>query len=618
MIKLRLFLIIFILTIFPFNINAQTKVQGYVERGGKTIQTSSTISHKVQGSYPNSTVTVKLHGTSTLATLGSDESMTPKSNPFNADSNGYYFFYIEEGRYDLTFSGSGISIPFTHADLLVEQSGSSFLIDPKASPYNAKCDGVTDDTVAFNTAFTAAPNGSTVIIPVGQCIVTGPAATSIFTITKSLNIIGLGSGSMMLFKTGTPTNVTMFHLRPPPTGAVGPPSGTVGTIAGINNNSFQFSNFTIAAQTPGEGGIAILTDIYASGSYMELFDMNKMRIYPTGSWSYEFRNNNGAGAGNELNGSQQVRIRDNVFWNGMKALYASDTWDIEHNAFREGDNGIEIAFGSGVSGFNFSKNVVVAKGGMNIRNGFNVIIRDNYFEAYVPGTAGTNSAYLNLSGDIGQIQGAVITGNNFTALNGLLIDMLRIDNATNVSIISNYYPSITPTRNSIVTTVSAAGVYSCNNFGAATAFQSHSTGSLQQCLTSFTSPFKFTGHSGVTNFQTDQLTMGTNPATFGDFRVKNGFTIYSRNAANNNNFEVLATSSDDGVNLGNGGNVVRIMAFGGTLGGRIEIQPRTFENLGTPVNGTMSWCSNCTEADPCATGGTGSFAKRQNSRWKCN
>ena len=44
----------------------------------------------------------------------------------------------------------------------------------------------------------------------------------------------------------------------------------------------------------------------------------------------------------------------------------------------------------------------------------------------------------------------------------------------------------------------------------------------------------------------------------------------------------------------------------------------TFANLGASGNGALAYCSDCTEADPCAGAGTGSFAKRQNNRWKCN
>lgn len=45
---------------------------------------------------------------------------------------------------------------------------------------------------------------------------------------------------------------------------------------------------------------------------------------------------------------------------------------------------------------------------------------------------------------------------------------------------------------------------------------------------------------------------------------------------------------------------------------------RAFAALGTPSNGTMTYCSDCTIANPCAGGGTGAIAKRLNGAWVCN
>ena len=44
----------------------------------------------------------------------------------------------------------------------------------------------------------------------------------------------------------------------------------------------------------------------------------------------------------------------------------------------------------------------------------------------------------------------------------------------------------------------------------------------------------------------------------------------------------------------------------------------TFSNLGTPVNGTVYYCPDCTIASTCAGSGTGAVAKRLNSTWVCN
>ena len=53
------------------------------------------------------TVTVKLAGTSTLATLYSDNGVTPKANPFVNEADGSFKFYAPRGRYDLTFQKAG-------------------------------------------------------------------------------------------------------------------------------------------------------------------------------------------------------------------------------------------------------------------------------------------------------------------------------------------------------------------------------------------------------------------------------------------------------------------------------------------------------------------------------
>lgn len=44
----------------------------------------------------------------------------------------------------------------------------------------------------------------------------------------------------------------------------------------------------------------------------------------------------------------------------------------------------------------------------------------------------------------------------------------------------------------------------------------------------------------------------------------------------------------------------------------------TFANLGTPANGSVVYCSDCTKATPCAGSGNGALAKRLNGAWDCD
>jgi hypothetical protein len=51
---------------------------------------------------------------------------------------------------------------------------------------------------------------------------------------------------------------------------------------------------------------------------------------------------------------------------------------------------------------------------------------------------------------------------------------------------------------------------------------------------------------------------------------------------------------------------------------KIVIGSVPFASLGTPVNGTIVYCPDCTIANPCAGAGTGALAKRINGVWVCN
>lgn len=92
------------------------KYQGLATAGNIQVSSGGVGStNKVLGSYTAATVSVYLTGTVTLATLYSDSSLTPKSNPFTVTAEGYYEFYTAPGTYDLRFSGTGVATPFTRS-----------------------------------------------------------------------------------------------------------------------------------------------------------------------------------------------------------------------------------------------------------------------------------------------------------------------------------------------------------------------------------------------------------------------------------------------------------------------------------------------------------------------
>lgn len=54
-------------------------------------------------------VTVRIAGTVTAATIYSDDGTTPKANPFTNDSNGSLEFYAANGRYTIVLSKGGVT-----------------------------------------------------------------------------------------------------------------------------------------------------------------------------------------------------------------------------------------------------------------------------------------------------------------------------------------------------------------------------------------------------------------------------------------------------------------------------------------------------------------------------
>jgi len=52
--------------------------------------------------------------------------------------------------------------------------------------------------------------------------------------------------------------------------------------------------------------------------------------------------------------------------------------------------------------------------------------------------------------------------------------------------------------------------------------------------------------------------------------------------------------------------------------GRVYPVSVAFASLGTPSNGAVVYCSDCTKATPCAGSGNGALAKRLNGAWDCD
>lgn len=109
---------------------ARALTQGWVEQGGNVVTTDGRVSTTlVQRSYSQATVTVFNAGTAVLATIFSTEGGGALANPFVSDANGKWQFWADQGRYDIQFSGSAITAPYTYFAVEVIPSIAS-VVDP--------------------------------------------------------------------------------------------------------------------------------------------------------------------------------------------------------------------------------------------------------------------------------------------------------------------------------------------------------------------------------------------------------------------------------------------------------------------------------------------------------
>lgn len=160
-------------------------------------------------------VTVTVTATGALATIYADNGVTTKDNPLTTDPTGYFEFYAANGRYTLTITGGFLNTKAIQ-DVLLEDitgTGSSLVgfshsdtnpagsigakahqvIHVKDAPYNAACDGVTDDTTAVNAAITAAFSAG-----VGEVRFSGTLLASQITLKRFVVLSGDGVGTSEL------------------------------------------------------------------------------------------------------------------------------------------------------------------------------------------------------------------------------------------------------------------------------------------------------------------------------------------------------------------------------------------------------------------------------------
>lgn len=216
-----------ILTVLTPVASAYNRVQGWCEQGNKTItvagNTSST-NTPVQRSFPRCTVTVYLVGTTTPATIYSTDGGVSLANPFSADANGYWGFFVADGKYDLMFSAGGIPVPFTQGthgsiDPDFESTITGYVVRTKnakladiisVKDFGAVGDGSHDDTTAIANALTYSLIDNTT--KTYKCVFFPPGLYTTTAAMSSTHQLCLFGNIARIKYTGSGTITNMFSL----------------------------------------------------------------------------------------------------------------------------------------------------------------------------------------------------------------------------------------------------------------------------------------------------------------------------------------------------------------------------------------------------------------------
>lgn len=159
--RLRLLMVLLLVWILsPAAASARQRLSGSCEQGGAgiTLGESGSSGAKSTRDFAACTVTVYVAATTRLAQIYSDSNGSTKSNPFVASPTEPWYFYADNGRYDVKFSGGGLSGPLMISNYVLldpsdSQTGGTYFADqfPGVDPT-----GETDSTAGLQAAINKA------------------------------------------------------------------------------------------------------------------------------------------------------------------------------------------------------------------------------------------------------------------------------------------------------------------------------------------------------------------------------------------------------------------------------------------------------------------------------
>lgn len=267
--RLKLILLTLLFLFCGLTVQAKNKFVGWAQ-SGSTLRTSGVVSSdKALKIYGSSTISIYQIGTTTLLSLYSDDGVTPKANPFTANSDGSFTFYTDNSVVDVRVSGSGIT-PFTFSLGTATPIGTAdnTRVPPLTGSRYVIANGYSDDLdVALAAAEAALGASKGTIIWYGDGILSAPVTIShhleFHNGTITLTTQNTSSGAILLSDNTTATAFGFVRIIEPTYNSGGTPAVTIFQAYNdsLSSHTLQANNISVSgfyfqgAQTVYDGGV---------------------------------------------------------------------------------------------------------------------------------------------------------------------------------------------------------------------------------------------------------------------------------------------------------------------------------------------------------------------------
>lgn len=211
------------------------------------------------------TVTVRLAGTGTLATLYSaNNTSSPQANPLTSSATGLVAFYAADGRYDITASKTGFA-PVTISDVLLEDPADGII---------KTIDGATITGSTVNSTTIGATSASTGRFTSVQLAsgATGTIALGEIRLNSTENTLDVGLSGGVVGQMFEEAFVTVKNDTASPM-----VSGQVVTFTGVNGTAPAVGLATANSAYQPLYTVGVVTQSIAAGAYGRATTLGKVR-----------------------------------------------------------------------------------------------------------------------------------------------------------------------------------------------------------------------------------------------------------------------------------------------------------------------------------------------------